>query len=545
MATIYTAGAFAVAAGATGGTFAAGVTALGSGTLGFGAAAVAGAVGSIAGQVAGIALGVQDKFSWGAVAAGAIGAGIGASGALGSIAGGNPIGQAIAGNIINQGVGIITGAQKGFSWAGVAAAAIAAPITSSIGKSIKDSNFGGAGTAGYAIRGAAIGIATSTVNELTRVALVGGKLNWASVAIGGISGGIYGYGEGLRAKANILNQPVYGNTFDEDRKARAQMFGLGSNSTATDMPSVLRLSDDEVFSNAMARQDAEKRSLFDTSANQGGLAATNDLGVLQRGGLTSSFSTAQGEGVVYGREQYMKGIPRTAGAGDVKGQAEAVNGENAAKKVGSQTQTKLGQNSVGNDNPNYSLAQNFDSTLDALVSLDGKIVGANKLLSAQNIMQQQLRIKQIMSAATLVDAQAVIKGNTAKSAMAMAEFAAKYEGAARKLPYLSKALAVAEESKRFNMAQTPEEQARVVAVGSFNYIGDNFATTAGVTVGAQGGVIVGATIGSAVPIIGTAVGAVIGGAVGAVGGALLGHSVYDTQAAPRLRAILVGEKFRD
>ena len=197
VATIYTAGAFAVAAGATGGTFAAGVTALGSGTLGFGAAAVAGAVGSIAGQVAGIALGVQDKFSWGAVAAGAIGAGIGASGVLGSIAGGNVVGQAIAGNIINQGVGIITGAQKGFSWAGVAAAAIAAPITSSIGKSIKDSNFGGAGAAGYAIRGAAAGIATSTVNELTRVALVGGKLSWASVAIGGISGGIYGYGEGL------------------------------------------------------------------------------------------------------------------------------------------------------------------------------------------------------------------------------------------------------------------------------------------------------------------------------------------------------------
>jgi hypothetical protein len=221
VATVYTAGAFAAAVapaatiGASGaaigtaGAFAAGTAALSGGIVGlgagtaFGIAAVAGAVGSIAGQLAGLALGVQDKFSWSAVAAGAIGAGIGASGALGSIAGGNVVGQAIAGNIINQGVGIITGAQKGFSWAGVAAAAIAAPITSSIGKSIKDSNFGGAGNAGYALRGALTGVATSTVNELTRVAIVGGKVNWSSVAIGGISGGIYGYGEGLGQQARV------------------------------------------------------------------------------------------------------------------------------------------------------------------------------------------------------------------------------------------------------------------------------------------------------------------------------------------------------
>lgn len=102
------------------------------------------------------------------------------------------------------------------------------------------------------------GVATSTVNELTRVAIVGGKVNWSSVAIGGIQGGIYGYGEGLRVKANAFNQAVYGSTFDEDRKTRAQMLGLGNNSSATNTPSVLRLSDDEVFNNAMARQSAEK-----------------------------------------------------------------------------------------------------------------------------------------------------------------------------------------------------------------------------------------------------------------------------------------------
>jgi hypothetical protein len=54
------------------------------------------------------------------------------------------------------------------------------------------------------------GFIASGVRELTRVAIVGGKVNWSSVAIGGISGGIYGYGEGLakqaKIKANILNQ---------------------------------------------------------------------------------------------------------------------------------------------------------------------------------------------------------------------------------------------------------------------------------------------------------------------------------------------------
>jgi hypothetical protein len=37
---------------------------------------------------------------------------------------------------VGQGVGIITGAQKGFSWAGVAVAAIAAPIANSISDSL-------------------------------------------------------------------------------------------------------------------------------------------------------------------------------------------------------------------------------------------------------------------------------------------------------------------------------------------------------------------------------------------------------------------------
>jgi hypothetical protein len=292
-------------------------------------AAWASVIGNVAGQLTGMALGVQKGFSFTSLAMSAIGGkiapfGAGAEGLKGVL---QAAGNAAVSNVASQGLNIITGQQKGFSWAGVAAAAVAAPITSRISNSIKDSNFGGTGTAGYALRGAVAGVATSTVNELTRVAIVGGKVSWSSVAIGGISGGIYGYGEGLgnqaRATANALNQPVYGNTFDADRQARAQMLGLGNNSPATDTPSVLRLSDDEVFNNAMARQEAEKGF---NGLNVSYVLSPEQLNA-RNGGLNASYGDALGNGVVYGKEQYMKGISRTAGAGDVKGQFVKQNDE--------------------------------------------------------------------------------------------------------------------------------------------------------------------------------------------------------------------------
>jgi len=73
------------------------------------------------------------------------------------------------------------------------------------------------------------------------VAIVGGKVNWSSVAISGIQGGIYAYEAGLgnQLRSNALNQPIYGSTFDADRQARAQMLGFGnaSGSTTQDAPS--------------------------------------------------------------------------------------------------------------------------------------------------------------------------------------------------------------------------------------------------------------------------------------------------------------------
>jgi len=68
-----------------------------------------------------VATGIQDKFSRNAVALAAIGGGVGHAGSLGI---GNPALRQMAANALSQGIGVVTGVQKEFSWAGVAAAAL-------------------------------------------------------------------------------------------------------------------------------------------------------------------------------------------------------------------------------------------------------------------------------------------------------------------------------------------------------------------------------------------------------------------------------------
>jgi len=107
-----------------------------TGLLGsIGAGAVAGAAGSLASQVVGVATGVQEKISWKGVAIAAI------SGAVtGGLGGTNPTaslgtkiiegaGRAAVGNAITQGVAVATGLQKKFDWAGVAVAGVVGGAT--------------------------------------------------------------------------------------------------------------------------------------------------------------------------------------------------------------------------------------------------------------------------------------------------------------------------------------------------------------------------------------------------------------------------------
>ncbi|WP_294122236.1 LysM peptidoglycan-binding domain-containing protein [Sphingomonas sp.] len=142
--TAITAGAAAAALGPASGILS-GLGALASGSMGaLGVAIGAGAaaIGSAVSQGVGIAAGIQDSFSWKAVAlagiAGGVTAGVNASGVFSSItstalrAGVS----AAASSAISQGIGVVTGLQKKFDWAGVAAAGVAAGVSAGIGKAI-------------------------------------------------------------------------------------------------------------------------------------------------------------------------------------------------------------------------------------------------------------------------------------------------------------------------------------------------------------------------------------------------------------------------
>lgn len=120
----------AVLGSVTSGTAVAGVSTaawIAGGTIGA-------AIGSAVSQGIGVATGLQDKFSWSGVALAAIGGGIGA-GLAGAFPGGGILGAAArgaAGSAITQGIGVVTGLQSKFDFAGVAAAGIGAGISGAL-----------------------------------------------------------------------------------------------------------------------------------------------------------------------------------------------------------------------------------------------------------------------------------------------------------------------------------------------------------------------------------------------------------------------------
>ncbi|MBA4710870.1 DNA/RNA non-specific endonuclease, partial [Aquitalea magnusonii] len=143
VAVVMTAGAAAVAMGASGTIFSAGAAVLsGTSAIGLGgtmlAAAVGGAVGSIVGQGVAMAMGMQDKFSWSQVGTSALSSGLSAgvgsvvqssemSSALSNTFGAAaPYAQVAVSNAAMQGVAMATGQQKSFSWSAIAASEMVA-----------------------------------------------------------------------------------------------------------------------------------------------------------------------------------------------------------------------------------------------------------------------------------------------------------------------------------------------------------------------------------------------------------------------------------
>jgi YD repeat-containing protein len=190
-------GAIGAALVGSGGTVAAGSAAAIAGGIAGGA--LAGAAGSIVSQGVGLATGMQQGFSWKGVAlsalSGAAGGGIGELGKLGNAAaqtalktgqsltafgkfatfvGGSGVlsgvARGVATSAISQGVGVVTGIQDKFDWAGVAAAGVSGGITSALGvEPISSTNR----SIGAYLSNAGASVASDIANAATRSVING------------------------------------------------------------------------------------------------------------------------------------------------------------------------------------------------------------------------------------------------------------------------------------------------------------------------------------------------------------------------------------
>jgi hypothetical protein len=140
-------------------------------------AALNGMVSSAAGQLVGMAVGVQDRFNWGGVAMAGIAAGVtmglgmpikglGKAGADGSLFGAMHIGgggflaqaaQGAVGGVMSQGIGVAVGLQNKLDFPGIAAAAIGSGLGSRL-------NLGGLG--GRLLSAGADGFATAGIRSI-------------------------------------------------------------------------------------------------------------------------------------------------------------------------------------------------------------------------------------------------------------------------------------------------------------------------------------------------------------------------------------------
>ncbi|MEO0560496.1 MAG: hypothetical protein AAF125_00175, partial [Chloroflexota bacterium] len=143
--------------------------------------AIAGAAGAIASQGVGVATGIQEKFSFKGVAlaalSGGVGGGLGAAGAFSGFTKSAAVqagARGAATSALSQGVSTITGLQSSFSWAGVAAAGVAAGVGQGLGGKLdsltgKNANL----TPGNIASHTAVGAARLFASAATRSAIDG------------------------------------------------------------------------------------------------------------------------------------------------------------------------------------------------------------------------------------------------------------------------------------------------------------------------------------------------------------------------------------
>ena len=115
-----------------------GVLAGGGVVAGIAAGALSAVAGAVASQLVGLALGIQDKFSFKNIAlaaiSGGIGGGLGNISLLGKTAGAfaNGAARGVLSNALQQGVAVATGLQKNFDWAGVAVGGVVGGVSGAL-----------------------------------------------------------------------------------------------------------------------------------------------------------------------------------------------------------------------------------------------------------------------------------------------------------------------------------------------------------------------------------------------------------------------------
>jgi YD repeat-containing protein len=248
-----------------------GLSSAAAGIVGGGLAAAAG---SIVSQTVGVATGIQDSFSWKGVALAAIGGAVGGAlegvKALQSLSNltkfGGDVARGALSSAITQGIGVATGLQDKFDWAGVAAAGIGAGVGGAVGRGIHFNP----DAKGWDFSNAAKGLVANTVgglaNAATRSLINGNDFGDNLLAalpdiIGNTIGSLVGNGvlsDDAKAgdKAN--------RDLSDERKSTANGSAPGIKSSAEDVP-VLGIDGGKyIDKESMSFNDGNGRSIIDS-----------------------------------------------------------------------------------------------------------------------------------------------------------------------------------------------------------------------------------------------------------------------------------------
>jgi hypothetical protein len=199
--------------------------------------AASAAAGSIASQIVGNAIGAQDGFSWKSVALAAIGGGVSA-GLPATIPGfeagsfTNTVARAMIGNAISQGIGVVTGLQDKFSWGSVAAAGLGAGVGHTVSEALgitdpqtgqKTQAFKQLSTGEQFTRSLAVGLAAGAATAIAR----GGKISAAQVAVDAFGNALGGYFTGEFDSESDPTSKNYRNSMDRESDAYRPQFAYG------------------------------------------------------------------------------------------------------------------------------------------------------------------------------------------------------------------------------------------------------------------------------------------------------------------------------